>query len=266
MASRPWLIDGERLVSLFEKYQLGLKPKTVYELVPEFPLKRDETSSGVLRVSRSAGLPPTVQSGTARLTLSSMKYDLPDDQGEVLPNLLGLSDQRAVELSEAEGFLRAEIMLYDELDDATTFDLAYLLRMHQLALGHLYAFAGKLRAVNLSKGGFNFPSARYPEDTMRDFDQRALLPLPNVYANDDELIRDIALVHGELLFIHPFREGNGRTARLLADMMAQKQGHEKLYWERVGRERFDAYVHAVQQAALDNRAPMEAIIRSVFPA
>jgi restriction system protein len=30
------LIDGERLVSLFEKYQLGLKPKTVYELVPEF--------------------------------------------------------------------------------------------------------------------------------------------------------------------------------------------------------------------------------------
>ncbi len=25
------LIDGERLVSLFEKYELGLKPKTVYE-------------------------------------------------------------------------------------------------------------------------------------------------------------------------------------------------------------------------------------------
>ncbi len=30
------LIDGERLVGLFEKYELGLKPKTVYELVPEF--------------------------------------------------------------------------------------------------------------------------------------------------------------------------------------------------------------------------------------
>ena len=30
------LIDGERLVSLFEKYELGLKPKTVYGLVPEF--------------------------------------------------------------------------------------------------------------------------------------------------------------------------------------------------------------------------------------
>jgi restriction endonuclease Mrr len=30
------LIDGERMVSLFEKYELGLKPKTVIELVPEF--------------------------------------------------------------------------------------------------------------------------------------------------------------------------------------------------------------------------------------
>ena len=30
------LIDGERLVNLFEKYELGLKPKTVYQLVPEF--------------------------------------------------------------------------------------------------------------------------------------------------------------------------------------------------------------------------------------
>lgn len=30
------LIDGERLVALFEKYELGLKPVTVYQIVPEF--------------------------------------------------------------------------------------------------------------------------------------------------------------------------------------------------------------------------------------
>jgi restriction system protein len=30
------LIDGERLVSLFEKYNLGLKPKIVYDVVPDF--------------------------------------------------------------------------------------------------------------------------------------------------------------------------------------------------------------------------------------
>ncbi|HRF82029.1 MAG TPA: Fic family protein, partial [Flavobacteriales bacterium] len=161
--------------------------------------------------------------------------------------------------------LRAEMTLYDELHDGTAFDLAYVQRMHTLALGHLYAFAGKWREVNLSKGGFNFPSAKFLEATMRDFDQRVLKNLPDLCDDRETLIRDIALVHGELLFIHPFREGNGRTARLLADMMAQKQGHGKLHWERIGRVRFDEYVHAVQQAALDNRQPMEAIIRSVFP-
>jgi len=30
------LVDGERLVFLFEKYGLGLKPKTVYDIVPVF--------------------------------------------------------------------------------------------------------------------------------------------------------------------------------------------------------------------------------------
>jgi restriction system protein len=30
------LIDGERLVTLFEKYKLGLKPKIVYDVVPDF--------------------------------------------------------------------------------------------------------------------------------------------------------------------------------------------------------------------------------------
>ena len=30
------LIDGEKLVNLFEKYQLGLKPKIVYDVIPDF--------------------------------------------------------------------------------------------------------------------------------------------------------------------------------------------------------------------------------------
>lgn len=47
--------------------------------------------------------------------------------------------------------------------------------------------------------------------------------------------------------------------------MAQQQGYDQLRWERIGRERFDDYVQAVQQAAVSNRQPMETIIRSVFP-
>ena len=30
------LVDGEKLVDMFEKYELGLKPKTVYDIDPTF--------------------------------------------------------------------------------------------------------------------------------------------------------------------------------------------------------------------------------------
>ena len=30
------LIDGEKLVNLFEKYKLGLKPKIVYDVIPDW--------------------------------------------------------------------------------------------------------------------------------------------------------------------------------------------------------------------------------------
>ena len=34
------LIDGEKLVNLFEKYKLGLKPKIVYDVIPDWFDKR----------------------------------------------------------------------------------------------------------------------------------------------------------------------------------------------------------------------------------
>ena len=194
-----------------------------------------------------------------------MKYEHPGNEGEVLPNLLGLTAQRAIELAELEGFIRAEVVFFDELNDDTVFDAGYILRMHRTALDHLYAFAGKLREVNLSKGGFSFPAAKFLEATMREFDNGILSKLPALYTDREALIRDIALVHGELLFIHPFREGNGRTARLLADMIAMKQGYGKLRFDLIGLERFEEYVQAVQRAEVGDRVPMEKLIRSIFP-
>lgn len=193
-----------------------------------------------------------------------MKYDAPGSEDEVLPNLLGLSDKRSIELAEGEGFLKAELVLYDELNDETEFNTAYITRLHQLALGHLYAFAGKFREVNISKGGFAFPAARFLEASMRDFEAKVLRDEPRIPASREELIRHLAAVHGELLFVHPFREGNGRAARLLTDLMAMKHGYGKLDFAPM-KQRFAEYVAAVQQAAAGNYAPMEGLIRAAFP-
>ncbi|MEO8147673.1 MAG: Fic family protein [Bacteroidia bacterium] len=192
------------------------------------------------------------------------KYKVPKDEGEVLPNKLGLTKPEEIEQSELEGFLYAYKILFADLNEKTKFDLKYILKIHKLALEHLYSFAGKLRTVNISKGGFMFPPAKFLEQTMSEFESKILKSLPAQYDSEEQLIKDIAKVHAELLFIHPFREGNGRASRLLANLMAAKAGHKLLELENFRKEKFDEYVKAIRLAANADYSPMEKIIRSLF--
>jgi cell filamentation protein len=194
-----------------------------------------------------------------------MKYSTPNNQTEILPNILGLKSTEDIAASEFEGFLRAEILLTEALIKRTRFNTKYILKIHKLGLGHLYSFAGKYRDVNISKGGFPFAAARFLPSSMELFENEILLKLPNQYDNKGELIKDIAMVHGELLFIHPFREGNGRTARILANLMARKQGFGSLMFEKIGEKEFELYVAAVQSAANKDYEKMEHVIRLIFP-
>lgn len=167
-----------------------------------------------------------------------MKYELPGNQGEILPNLLGIKSGKEIALSEFEGFLKAEIILTETLTKQTRFNVSYILEVHSLALSHLYAFAGKYREVNISKESFPFAAARFLSQTMQTMEEEILVKLPNEYESKESLIHDIAVVHGELLVIHPFRERNGRTARIIANLMSRKQGYAALEFEKVGRKEF----------------------------
>lgn len=77
---------------------------------------------------------------------------------------------------------------------------------------------------------------------------------------DDEQVTAIAVTHAELILIHPFREGNGRLARLLADVMAVQAGLGLLnysYWEA----QREGYFTAIQTAMSKDYGPMEAFVR-----
>jgi cell filamentation protein len=194
-----------------------------------------------------------------------MKYQTPNNQSELLPNLLNLKSVEEIALSEFEGFLRAEIILTEKLSARNKFNISYILKIHKLSLGHLYSFAGKYRDVNLSKGGFAFAAARFLPETMKTFEVEILSQLQKNYEDKNDLIRDIAKVHAELLLIHPFREGNGRTARILANLMSRRYGYGALLFDRVGEKEFDLYVKAVQAAAAKKYDRMEEFIKSIFP-
>lgn len=194
-----------------------------------------------------------------------MKYQASNNQGEILPNKLGLKTEKEINEAEFEGFLRAEIYLTEKLTSRTKFNVKYILKLHAEAFKHLYDFAGKLRDVNLSKGGFPFAAAKFLPQTMQTNEKDVLDSLKNSYENKEELIADIAVVHGELLFIHPFREGNGRTARLLANLMVRKEGYGSLRFEKVGKLEFEEYVAAVQNCGTKDYTKMINFIRSIFP-
>ena len=191
-----------------------------------------------------------------------MKYDMPSSEGEILPNLLGLTDSQRIGEAEFEGFLDAQLELVDQLTNETIFDIAYIKNIHYSSLKHLYDFAGKFRNVNLSKNGFAFPAARFLDASMATFENEILNKIPHKYTSTDAFIRDVAVVHAELLFIHPFREGNGRTARILASLMAIKQDFNPLNFRDLD---FDLYVRAVQLAAGKEYALMEELIWAICP-
>jgi cell filamentation protein len=194
----------------------------------------------------------------------SDKYETPDNEKEILPNKLGLNNKGLIEKEEAKGFAKAGILLGTSLTNETVIDVYFINNIHKIAFEDLYEFAGKYRTVNMSKGGFTFPAAMFLENSMNDFQLSILSKLPNSYSSKEALIQAIAHVHAELLFIHPYREGNGRTARLLANLMCFKAGFERLKFELL-QDKFKEYVRAVQQAGMGDYKAMEEIISLIFP-
>ena len=78
----------------------------------------------------------------------------------------------------------------------------------------------------------------------------------------DRLVEAIGVVHVELILIHPFREGNGRLSRLLANVMALQAGCPQLDYTAWDENKTD-YFKAIQ-AGLDDYEPMKEIVRQVL--
>lgn len=196
-----------------------------------------------------------------------LKYVVPEseDNSDILPNLLNLNTIDDINRAEFEGFFRSESFHLETLTLGTRFDNEYIKHIHRLALYHLYKFAGKYRNVNISKDGFLFPPAQFISQSMDDFQKNFLNKLSDTYNSKTDIIRDIAFVHAEFLFIHPFREGNGRTSRILANMMSYKAGFNRLKFEElVAPDKFSEYVKAVQRAGYKDYEPMIEIIKYIF--
>lgn len=176
---------------------------------------------------------------------------------QVLKNKLGLT--RAVDIDEAELVLLQKLyesVLRDHLPSARI-SVLHLRRWHKRWLDNVYDWAGQYRSVNMSKDGFPFAPASQLSRLMQEFDTQCLARYtPCSGMTRDELIEAIATVHVEFILMHPFREGNGRISRLLADVMAVQAGREPLDYSAWERNR-GGYVAAIQRGLDRDYEPMK---------
>lgn len=149
----------------------------------------------------------------------------PGSRRQVLRNWLGITSKREMDRVEYEALVRVQETYLKKIDEKTRFTAAMIRRMHRDWLGKIYPWAGQYRAVELQKGSFRWPPAFRVGENMERFERDLLAchtPCPR--GSVEEVARRMAEVHAELLLIHPFREGNGRLARWLAELMCLQAG------------------------------------------
>ena len=190
----------------------------------------------------------------------------PGSNDEVLENRLAITS--SVEMDELE--LGLLIQLYDLILLSNLperrLTLADLKSWHRQWLGNVYGWAGDERSVDMSKAGFMFAAVAQVPRLLLKFEQDCLARFTPCHRSmtRQQLIEAIAITHVELILIHPFREGNGRLSRLLADVMVVQAGHEPLdysYWD----DNKAAYIAAIHAGLACNYQPMQALVGCILP-
>jgi cell filamentation protein len=143
--------------------------------------------------------------------------------------------------------------------------MIYAGSIHQNWLGSVYEWDGHYRNVTISKGGFTFALPKFIPQLMAEFEKEDLARYtPCIFDSREKQVQALAVVHTELLLIHPFREGNGRLARLLAVLMALQAGLPPLDFSEFVDERKEEYFLAVRKGLDKDYQPMEKIFSEVI--
>ncbi len=128
----------------------------------------------------------------------------------VLKNRLDITDADELDLMERR-LVRVRL---EEGVPGGEFDLAHLRAIHRHLFQDMYDWAGEIRTVEIAKGGHQFQFRQYIATGMRDVHRRL---------EERDFLRglrrrDFAAAAGPIIgdvnYVHPFREGNGRTQLL----------------------------------------------------
>ena len=189
----------------------------------------------------------------------------PGSNDAVLKNKLGIISRDGMDKAEAGALVLATDALFHEYDAEHRFTAEDICHMHQVWLGDIYEWAGQYRSVNISKGEFSFAMAAQIPKLMQQFETDQLGKYtPCNFQDRIDVFNALAEVHVELVLIHPFRDGNGRCARLLASVMALQAGLPILDFSLLSGPKKLEYFAAVQAGLDRNYGPMEKLFTEII--
>ena len=189
----------------------------------------------------------------------------PGSNEQVLKNRSDINSPQEMDDAEARALERTMAVLVGQYDEKHRFTAADLRAIHKSWLGEIYEWAGDYRQVNVSKGDFPFAAAARVPALMEQFERDVLARYtPCTCSARSDITRALAETHVELVLIHPFREGNGRLARVLSILMALQAGLPLLNFSLIAEEKKQEYFDAVQAGLDKNYKPMERIFAEII--
>jgi len=189
----------------------------------------------------------------------------PCSHREVLKNILGIKSKRAIDQKEAEALLKAERWNINYFTKTHRFTEKDIRKIHQVFLGKIYPWAGNYRNVNLTKGVFPFAAAKEIPRLMTEFSDTLLSKYtPCLFKDKEKVVEAVGIVHAELLLIHPFRDGNGRLARLLANLMMLQADFPSPDFSFIKGKVKQEYYRAIQEGLKRNYEPIKTIMREAL--
>ena len=218
-------------------------------------------------VSDGAGLARYVDDAIARAMGTSSEVGPPDlidvpreftdtfyPGTRILRNRFGIRDADVLRQLEFEVGTAQQIGIETgAIDIPETFDGVQLVAIHRALFGAIYPWAGVLRRYDMGLRHQTFSAAlidRYLADATRILQNR--LPHEPVRLLGEERDRRVyshhaAEAYAYLNCAHPFREGNGRAAKTLLQLLATRAGY-RLDYGAVTKKRWDG---ASRQSAPD---------------
>lgn len=145
----------------------------------------------------------------------------------MLENKLGLTSSAELARMEEQLSKKKAVLLFEKgiLDSLPAGKFSTLQAIHRYLFEDIYDFAGEIRKVNMAKGNFRFAPLMYLDAALENIDK-----MPQ--SDFDEMIEKYV----EMNIAHPFREGNGRSARIWLDHMLKQEIGKVIDWSKVDKE------------------------------